>query len=191
MQPDIGYKSRTLIEDLLYKRYEAWAIKVGSNFKKTHWYKCKHIPYNEMSIYSRNGLLNAVHSYHPTSEKAMFHMFAVHHIRGELYRGMTELHAISCNTKKELRNKNTRVLPTQYIGKDEYKLGPSVEQHNGFSEMWENIYETCDPFTRRCLHYKFDYDFNMIRSNLEISRLMACSEEHVRQTLLQRFPNSK
>jgi hypothetical protein len=186
MNPNIDNKSKKLIESALYKNYEKWAIEIGTNFKKLHYYKCKHIPYYEMSIYSRKGLLNAIKNYSPTKESAMFHLFAIHHIRGQLYRGMTDLSPIINISKKRLLRK--RSIYQKAAHNDDMLNEKMVSDNNNSDnnkELWEYIEETCDPFTRRCIIYKFDYDFNKIRSNLEVSRLMECSEETVRKAILK------
>jgi len=188
MNPSIDCRSKILIESVLYKKYERWAITIGSNFKKKHYYKCKHIPYYEISIYSRKGLLNAIKHYHPTKESSMFHLFAIHHIRGELYHGMTDLCPITNASKKQLLRKGTVY---QRAGHNDdmmnHKTPSQNISENNPKKLWEFIEETSDPFTRRCIVYKFDYDFNKIRSNLEVSRLMECSEETVRKAILKYF----
>jgi hypothetical protein len=185
MRPDLPVRNRHLIESVLYKNYESWAIKIGSNFKKQHYYKCKHIPYHEVSIYSRIGLLNAIRRYHPTKESATFHLYAIHHIRGELYKGMTNLSPITNVSKKQLRMGGTNYM---YAGHNNDALSnQAVARPDDPQVLWQHIEETADPFTRRCITYKFDYDFNSIRSNLEIARLMECSEERVRSTILRYF----
>ena len=186
MNPNIDNKSKNLIESVLYKHYEKWAIEIGSKFKKLHYYKCKHIPYYEISIYSQKGLLNAIKCYSPTKESTMFHLFAIHHIRGQLYRGMTDLSPITNVSKKKLLNRGT-IYQKAAHNNDMLKQKMISDNNNGYKnkELWEYIEETCDPFTRRCITYKFDYDFNKIRSNLEVSRLMECSEETVRKAIFE------
>ena len=55
-----------------------------------------------------------------------------------------------------------------------------------FETMWERIDEL-EPFERKIFRYKFDFHFNKIRSNIEISKLMSCSEEYVRLSLKNRI----
>ena len=40
-----------------------------------------------------------------------------------------------------------------------------------------------DTFSKRVFFYKYDIDFNSIRSNKIVAELMCCSEEKVRLTL--------
>jgi hypothetical protein len=109
---------------------------------------------------------------------------------------MTELGPISPLTKKERRRRvyprspeTETPLPTSYSREWLANLAdplnsPSSSPPPGLAPptvLWEHIYDTVDPFTCRCLVYKFDYDFNVVRSNLEVARLMMCSEETVRQ----------
>jgi len=198
MMPDIPPRTRHLFEAILYRRYEGWAIKIGSNFKKQHMYKCKHIPYHEMSIYSRIGLLNAIRRYQPTKDTALFHLYAVHHIRGQLYKGMTDLSPITNVSKKMLRNAGTiyqrahhhsGLLNNQHSGLLNNQPHTSAAHANDSAKLWEHIEETAEPFTRRCITYKFDYDFNTIRSNREVAYVMSCSEETVRKNILNYFVN--
>ena len=187
--PHLCVKQKSLLQNVLYTRFEGWAIKIGSNFKKFHHYKCKHIPYSEISIYSRKGLLNAIQKYNPTSENAAFHIYAAHHIRGELYRGMTELSPIANVSRKQLRNKGAVYQKATYLGN--YDCRPVNNHYNQTNdEIWEQIHEICIPFTRRCIMYKFDYDFKQIRTNEEIATLMVCSEESVRKAILTYFINN-
>jgi len=186
MMPDIPCRTRHLLEAILYKRYESWAIKIGSNFKKKHYYKCKHIPYHEMSIYSRMGLLNAIRRYQPTKETSMFHLYAIHHIRGQLYKGMTDLSPITNVSRKTLRRAGAVYARADHHY-DMLSNRPAVVSSLSANSLWEYIEETADPFTRRCITYKFDYDFNTIRSNQEVAYLMECSEETVRKNILNYF----
>jgi len=186
MNPNLSCRSKHLLESMLYKRYEQWAIKIGSNFKKQHFYKCKHIPYHEMSIYSRIGLLNAIRIYKPTKESAMFHLYAIHHVRGQLYKGMTELSPVVNVSKKKLRTAST-VYERAIHCDDILKNHNQKLQTNDPKVLWSYIEESADPFTRRCITYKFDYDFNIIRSNKEVAALMECSEETIRSKILKYF----
>jgi len=49
-------------------------------------------------------------------------------------------------------------------------------------EIWE-IIKNHDAFTYRILDLKYDYEFNVIRTNKNISSLMSCSEEYVRKKI--------
>lgn len=189
MDPELPCRSKHMLESVLYKNYEQWAVRIGSNFKRHHDYKCKHIPFHEMAIYSRMGLLNAIRMYKPTKESAMFHLYAVHHIRGQLYKGMTTLSPIVNTSQKKLRSAGTIYhRATHHDGMLNNQPDPHIDNALRDSRiLWDHISDTADPFTRRCITYKFDYDFNMIRSNKEVAALMECSEETVRSHILKYF----
>jgi hypothetical protein len=99
---------------------------------------------------------------------------------------MTDLSPIINVSKKQLRNKGTVY---QRAGHNNEAIGknPSMLKDYEPHKLWQHIEETAYPFTRRCIVYKFDYDFNTIRSNLEVARLMECSEETVRKAILDYF----
>lgn len=191
MNPELPCRSKHMLESVLYKNYEQWAVRIGSNFKRQHDYKCKHIPFHEMSIYSRMGLLNAIRMYKPTKESAMFHLYAVHHIRGQLYKGMTQLSPIVNVSQKKLRSAGTIYhRATHHDGILNNQPDPTLLRDHVLRDhevLWDHISESADPFTRRCITYKFDYDFNVIRSNKEVAALMECSEETVRSQVLKYF----
>ena len=45
-----------------------------------------------------------------------------------------------------------------------------------------NIYNL-DEFSKNVFYYKYDYNFDKIRSNKNISKLLNCSEETIRKNL--------
>jgi len=186
MNPVLPDKNKHLLQNVLYNNYENWALELGKKFKKLHNYKCRHIARNEIDLYSRIGLLNAVRCYSPTKENSMFHLFAKHHVSGKLYHGMTQMSPIVNVSKKKLRNKGTKYVRATH---ESFILEGKHINNNNSEFLWNHIEETCDPFTRRCIIYKFDYEFSMLRSNKEVSKLMSCSEETVRTMILKYFTN--
>ena len=52
------------------------------------------------------------------------------------------------------------------------------------NELWIKI-ENLDPFLKRIFYLKYDFEFNIIRSNKHISELMCCSEENIRKNLVK------
>lgn len=186
MNPALPDKNKHLLQNVLYKNYENWALSLGKKFKKLHNYKCRHIARDEIDLYSRIGLLNAVTRYSPTKETSTFHLFAKHHVSGKLYYGMTQMSPIVNVSKKKLRNKDTQYERATHesfmLDRKDTNINTNHPQF-----LWSYIEETCDPFTRRCIIYKFDYDFSTLRSNKEVSKLMSCSEETVRTMILTYF----
>ena len=73
-----------------------------------------------------------------------------------------------------------------YLSNKDYLQSNSNNHDHEFETMWERIDEL-EPFERKIFRYKFDFHFNKIRSNIEISKLMSCSEEYVRLSLKNRI----
>jgi hypothetical protein len=71
--------------------------------------------------------------------------------------------------------------------------GLSLERYNkeqtqknnyyDYLEIWNKI-NKLDFFTRQMFYYKFDFYFNKIRSNTDVSLLLDVSDETVRKRLL-------
>ena len=185
MTPTLPDEHMNTLKRVLFAYYEPWALNYAEQFRNNHRYICRHIPSVEMDLYARKGLLNAVRSYRPTKETAVFHLYAVHHLRGQLYYGATEMSPITNVSKKALRRKQSRharATHETFVWDQVRPVSPRRPD-----ELWEHIYETCDAFTHRCAVYKYDYDFNRLRSNREVAELMACSEETVRKALVAYF----
>ena len=53
-----------------------------------------------------------------------------------------------------------------------------------YENLWENINtSSLDSNTKRVIYYKYNYFFDKIRSNKEVSEMMSFSEEYVRTKL--------
>jgi DNA-directed RNA polymerase sigma subunit (sigma70/sigma32) len=70
-----------------------------------------------------------------------------------------------------------------YSKNKESKVVQEMNDREKHSELWNTINELLDPFSRKVFQYKYNYDFQKIRSNLEISKMLGFSEEHIRQIL--------
>lgn len=109
---------------------------------------------------------------------------------------------LTINSRKNYKKclKTTLVSSTDYwrfdrmqtLKRDKKKiiLTPEEEQEerNGVQLIRAKMNELfakskTDTFTKKVFEYKFDADFQIIRSNKYIAELMGCSEEHVRNKL--------
>ena len=87
---------------------------------------------------------------------------------------------------KKLLNVETRSNPSfLYDNKQETPIDVHNRNEKNY-ELWVKINEL-DPFTKRCFHLKYNYDFEEIRSNKEVAKMMSCSAETIRKT----YNNSK
>jgi len=197
--PGLTSVMKKKINNIIYSYYEDWATHKAFQFKKCHKYKLKHISGNELSIYSKKGLYEAIKNY---NGKFSFTNYASIYVNGELYKGLTELFPISSIPKSERIVKKIyqkkewfnykRKLSTKFIGKDEWLLDKaidnkienqlSIEEMEKYIDFWKKI-NNMDAFSKRVFEYKYDFLLKKQRSNKHISELMVCSEEHVRKTL--------
>jgi len=195
--PEIQISERNRINNIIFSKYKSWSIDKAYKFKKFHRYKCRNISIEDLKLYSLEGLMKAVKKYNGNS---FFHYYAEKYIMGELYKGLTDLQPITIIPKSIRRSKtNTlktennyiykKLLNTQFIGFDNYwmfeKRQPIKTEINSLQtryDIWNSI-KLKDAFSKRVFEYKYDIDFNKIRSNKQISILMACSEETIRKNM--------
>ena len=194
---------RNKINAVLFHYYDTWSCYKAREFKMFHKHKCRHIPVEELYLYSRIGLMNAIRNY---KGKSIFSVYAKIYIDGELYNGMTKLQPITSSLlkerrKKKLVNKQKSYTQTQVqlIGKNEWILNDisySNSQNNNheneclskqilkddYQELWNKI-DQLDSVKRKIFYYKFNHLFERIRTNKQVGELMGCTEEHVRKII--------
>ena len=56
------------------------------------------------------------------------------------------------------------------------------EKYEKYKIIWNKI-NNLDSFTIKILSLKYDFEFNKLRSNKNISNLMCCSEENIRKSI--------
>ena len=190
---DTSNNIRNNINNLLFISYEKWAINKAYEFKKYHYNKCKSISIDELSIYSSQGLMMGIQKYKGNSS---FTNYVNFYINGCLYRGLTNLHTLTLipkshrMKKRNLNEKYKRILHTKFIGNDEWMIEnkqnyePIIDKiinNEYYCNIWEWVDNNLDNKSKQILKYKYDYYFNKIRSNKEISILMVYSEEYIRK----------
>lgn len=185
------------INTILFHYYDDWSCYKAMAFKQIHKHKCKHIPLDELQMYARLGLMNAIRNYKGNS---VFSYYANIYIQGELYRGMTELHPLTCISPRDRKNKplpcikKKHVLTTYFLGNKEWMIDKIQYSKNNLDneilnnylikeEFWNTIDKQANIKTKRMIHYKFDYEWNQVRTNKQVAELMGCSQEHVRKTM--------
>jgi RNA polymerase sigma factor (sigma-70 family) len=192
--PDI---IKNKISNIIYNKYETWAIHQAYEFKRFHRYKCRNINIQDLILYSLEGLKMASHKY---NGKIFFHLYANIYIKGSLYNGLTDLQPIT-NIPRSIRKNKTnemktvnnfyykKLLNTQFVGYNEYWmfekkqiLGDNKDESN-LIEFWNNVNNNLDAYSKRVFHLKYNYYFEKINSNKKIAELMACSEENIRMNL--------
>jgi len=191
--PQTTFQQRAKVNIILFNSYKKWAIKQAFMFKMKHKYKCRHIHISELISYSTFGLYRSILKY---NGKYGFIHFSTFYVNGELYKGLTNAYSMSSISKyermksKQNNTHNTFMLASfdeewKFNRKDNAYAVANLEQLNyneKMREIWE-IIQKQDAFTYRILCLKYDYEFNVIRTNKHISHLMCCSEEHVRKKI--------
>ena len=197
-----NYFIRNNINNIIFRHYEMWALKKARLFKKFHKHKCQNFKLDELELYSRVGLHKATIKYNGNSS---FIKYAEKYILGELYNGLTNLHSLTIFPKsyrrKNIINKKIMIpnvnpnMNTQFVSFDNYWIFDKYYNHNENNNLNDIIIydekivlinfinSKLDTFSKRVFFYKYDIDFNSIRSNKIVAELMCCSEEKVRLTL--------
>jgi len=194
--PNTPKSMRNTVNNILYEKYESWAIHKAYVFKREHRYNCRNINIDDLVLYSLQGLQKATTKY---NGKSYFHTYANIYIYGQLFIGLSELQPIT-NIPKHIRRRKEKPnytqykkrINTQFVGYDDYwifdktktkKNTDDTDDTSSIQEIWNqvNIYENV--VTKRIFHYKYNYYLEKIRSNKEISEQMVCSEESVRKHL--------
>ena len=200
-------EQRLKINNLLYLSYEKWAIKKANDFKELHYYKCKNININELVLSSKIGLFKAIKNYNGNSD---FTYFSQLYVKNELFKVLTTYYAHSAVpkdirkkskknlTEKELiiyyKNINTYLInysdnnKIDRLRNYDYKknmLETVLDKHEKYEKykiIWDKI-NNLDSFKIKIFSLKYDFEFNKLRSNKNISNLLCCSEEHIRKNI--------
>lgn len=195
MHPGITVAQKSSIQNLLYVTHEKWAIKRAIEFKQFHRYKCRDISADELALSGKIGLLKSSKKYNGHSS---FVAFSKIYVMSEMLRTLTNrLSITSCISPRDrmrsasslsnMNITNTNRIRKIYSYTDSLRSNqPQPLDHTQTNEfyasLWQNI-DTFDTFTKRAIRAKYDYEFNVIRSNKLVAELMCCSEETVRKSV--------
>jgi RNA polymerase sigma factor (sigma-70 family) len=202
----LNIEQRVKINNILYLSYEKWAIRQSLNFKKKHSYKCRNIRNDDLIISSKIGLFKSIKKYNGNSS---FLYFSEIYIKGELLKTLTNYFSLSplskkirASSKQNYSNdeitKYKKLLNTKLIHysnnwqfdviynkkNTEQNVLKKIEDNELIENLWQKI-DKLEPSIKRIFKYKYDYEFNVIRSNRYISELMGCSEENIRKKLVK------
>ena len=195
MHPGITVAQRSSIQNLLYVTHEKWAIKRAMEFKEFHRYKCRDISVDELALSSKIGLLKSSKKYNGHSS---FVTFSEIYVMSEMLRTLTNrLSVTSCISQKNrmkspsspssINITNTNRIRRIYSYTDSLRSNQPqpldhIQTNEFYASLWQNI-DTLDRFTKCAIRAKYDFEFNVIRSNKRVAELMCCSEETVRKSV--------
>jgi DNA-directed RNA polymerase specialized sigma subunit len=201
--PKLTSEMRNKINTIIYNHYETYALVKAYEFKTFHKYKCQNIKLDELKLYSKVGLIKAVKKYNGYS---YFVNYADKYIMGELYKGLTDLYPLSSipkiDRRKGIQHRGSHLMkehPTTFIRYENYWLFDKYNLLNGNDvchidkiiesdntrALLEFIHRSLDPFSKQVFFYKYDTNFNVMRTNKQVADLLCCSEETIRIALIE------
>ena len=173
------------IDKIILNNYQPLVKSKSSKFKYKHYYKCKRIPFHEITLWGQEGLLDAIKNYNYT-RNTNFANFASKYIDGTLHKGLTNQFPINKMKKYERRKRNFKKKEIPIFHTNYYKLKSEnineYEYKSEYENMWIEI-NKLDKKIRRIFYLKFDCQFNKIRTNKQVAQLMCYSEEHIRKII--------
>lgn len=211
---DTTTKLREDVNQLLYSHFQYWSRKRAFQFKQFHNYKCRHIPLNELTIYSYIGLMEGIGNYrgipldkinNKTIHSAYFIHYINFHVTGYLYKGMTELQPIGLHypkgvkIKKRLDFKKQNCIELAYDrewifdkvrGNVYFNSVESVDDMYNYESILGKI-ERMTPINKRIIRYmcgdlhRKSVGETRIKTKREVARFMGLSEETIRTRLLE------
>lgn len=196
-KPELNIYHRKYINRILFFSYEKWAIKKAIEFKHLHYHKCKNIALDDLIISSKLGLYKSIQKYNGQSP---FLFFSQIYIKGELFKTLTDFFSIN-NIPKQIRRTSKHNYTNSQLKEYNTKLNTLFVSHSNFWQfdkyknsdnnnhldhfyhlikIWQFI-NHFDPLCKIIFNLKYDFEFNTIRSNKQISMLLSCSEENIRK----------
>lgn len=179
------------INKIILNNYQPLVKSKSTKFKYKHYFKCKTIPYYEITLWGQEGLIDAIKNYN-YSRNTNFANFASKYIDGTLHKGLTNQFPINKMKKSERRRKNYSKKEYPQLHSNYYKFisdnNNNYEEKTKYEDLWIEI-NKLDKKIIRIFYLKFDYQFNKLRSNKQVAELMCYSEEYIRkiikETILQ------
>lgn len=203
---DLTPNMRIKINHIIFHHYIPLAYTQCNKFMKLHKFKSRSLSKDELRLYSLSGLYHATRNYNGYSN---FGKYATIYINGALYNGLSERYPISKVSSRKRRQKqyysysNDDLFDHMYNNTNtNYYLGttfsnrirstlhtnPRVIDIDKYLCVWKYI-DTLEPFQKRIVYSKFNFQFDVIRTNKHISLLCGCSEETVRKYVYKTVVN--
>lgn len=201
----LSHSQKLYIQHTLYNSYEKFAIKKAKDFKKFHYNKCKNSDLEEIILCAKYGLWKSIINFKGYTSLEKYSQI---YIKSELNKYLTDKYSTSLISKKDrMKSKNNFTLSEKnnynhllqtgifsYNWKfDKTNLNVQTKDNNNesnnpnlhndyYKNIWFIINNTnlIDYNSKRILNLKFDFYFNKLRSNKEISHIMDYSEEYIR-----------
>lgn len=196
--PNLQKDQRHVLNKLLYVNFQDWAARKAMDFKYKHYHKCKRIPLDELILYSKKGLYKSILNYNGSSNFLTYSNF---YVDGEIKLALTHSYSLS-KLPKRVRSKSKKnmnetelyhykqLLNTEVHSEINHWTATKIsildhyESLEKYRDAWDLI-NSQEPFIKRVMYLKYDYDFKVLRSNKRVALLMCCSQEYVRKKLIE------
>ena len=204
---------KNTVKNIIYHAYEKLAISEAYKFKKFHLYKCKNISINDFLLSSKLGLYKSIQKYNGYTNFENYSKKYIHGELYKCLTNFHEITNVpksyrrkaKTNLTMDSRKNYKKCLKTSLVSIEEYWRFDKMqlkshekkiistpeeeqEERNGEQTIRAKMNELLqrsdiDTFSKKVFEYKFDAEFQVIRSNKHIAELMGYSEEHVRNKL--------
>jgi len=170
----------------VYKKYINYSKFQAINF--LNFYKIKVKNYEEFYMYANFGLYKAIINYH-FNDETMLLFYMKKYIYAELYNYMSDSYSLNTLPKYIRKYKKYNHIKNNINNKiilftNNYNFFlntvESSSKISNVNQIWKSIYDNLDSVSFTIFRYKYDYNFDIIRSNLEISKILGLNEEYVR-----------
>lgn len=177
---------KVVVRRVLYTQYESWAIHQSYLFSRTYpKHVLKSVGRQTLVLSAKIGLHKSTLNY---DGRAPFAHYAKFYIRGELSKivrkHMSALYEINSIHPDDEGN------DTDYVFNNAKSLSLSPDtmfsNREIFSKLWIEVGKQ-PSVIKQMIMLKYDPFFQVHRSNVDISKIMGYSEEHVRRTIVGFF----
>lgn len=202
--PNTTYEMRKKINEILFCSYKGWASSKAIQYYYLYKQRCLHIKKDELILCALFGLYKGILRYNGNNT---FISYVDLYVKHELQECNRKLLLINSMPKTYLRKTKTVeennklyniYLKPIFIGNNNYIMENSefnsiYSQENKYmnnenelnfqKKIWEQI-RKLSPKQIEIMHYKYSYEFDVIRTNQEIANIMGCSKQNISKQLL-------
>lgn len=190
--PTISEYKKNKLKRIIVSKYTWWAIGESKRFQKQYNINPNYVRCSEMNQAAIYGLVRSMKNYDGRVSVPCYSRF---HVRDDLYRCFTERHGFGrykhyeLMIKKHKPVKEERVEPYSYnhlyIEKTKFGYYENDDRRMKEEKLVE-LLNDINPFDKRVFLLRYDlYSIRKKHSTKYIAKLMCCSQETVRQSLLK------
>ena len=205
----LSFTEREKINNVLFESYKDCAHKRACFFKHIHKYKCRNIEINDLKSAAEFGLMKAALNYNGNSS---FYYYSSLHIKNELLTALTNHNTIAPISKTTLRKgfsstyKNftlskyyslqnklnviyESIISPEFLNvisaTNNHKYLENIIQEEENERIWNEAISvvSVNPLMKKIFLLKYNKEFQKIRTDKEISKMVGYSAGHVRRNV--------